>query len=483
MQLAVIQRILGILLSIFSFTLVPPMAIGYWTGDSTYLSFVYAFVLILVVGLVFWFPVRNLQRELRLRDGFVVVVLFWTVLGLTGSIPLMMSDVPHLNFTDAVFESMSGLTTTGATVMVGIDSLPPSILFYRQELQWLGGMGIIVLAVAILPILGIGGMQLYRAETPGPLKDSKLTPRITETAKALWYIYLTLTVTCAIAYWIAGMSIFDAVCHSFSTVSIGGFSTHDASIGHFENAAIEVIAVVFMMISGVNFTLHFHAWRHSSLKPYLYDSEFKSYLNILLVIFIVCVAYLVEENFYEDISDAVLKSLFQTVSIATTTGFTTTAYQGWPSFLPVLLLFASFVGACAGSTGGGIKVIRFLLLFRQGMREVKRLVHPNAIIPIKLDQKPVQERVINAVWGFFATYVATFTFLMLALMASGLDQVTAFSAMAACMNNLGPGLGSVSAHYGDINDVAKWVLCVAMLLGRLEIFTLLVLFTPAFWRK
>lgn len=483
MQLAVIQRILGILLSVFSLTLLPPMLIGFWSGDSSFIAFVYAFTGILVSGILLWLPVRHIKRELRLRDGFVVVVLFWTVLGLTGALPLALSEVPHLSVTDAVFESMSGLTTTGATVIVGIDSLPPSILFYRQELQWLGGMGIIVLAVAILPILGIGGMQLYRAETPGPLKDSKLTPRITETAKALWYIYLTLTIACAFFYWLAGMTLFDALCHSFSTVSIGGFSTHDASIGHYNNAVIELIAVVFMLISGVNFTLHFHAWRHSSLKPYLYDTEFKAYLYILLVVFVVCSLYLVEQDFYEDISDAVLRSLFQTVSIATTTGFTTTAYQGWPSFLPVLLLFASFVGACAGSTGGGLKVIRVLLLYRQGIREIKRLIHPNAIIPIKLNKKPVQERVINAVWGFFATYVATFTFLLLSLMATGLDQVTAFSALAACMNNLGPGLGAVSAHYGDISNVAKWILCVAMLLGRLEIFTLLVLISPAFWRK
>ncbi|MEE9552149.1 MAG: TrkH family potassium uptake protein [Gammaproteobacteria bacterium] len=483
MQFAVVQRVLGILLALFSLTLLPPIFIAWWINDASLLAFFYAFCLIVVVGLLLWLPVKDVRKELRLRDGFVVVVLFWAGLGITGSVPLILSDVPHLSFTDAVFESLSGLTTTGATVITGIDNLPLPILFYRQELQWLGGMGIIVLAVAILPILGIGGMQLYRAETPGPLKDTKLTPRITETAKALWYIYLTMTIACALLYWLAGMSLFDAIAHSFSTVSIGGFSTHDQSIGYFNSRTIDAIAVIFMLLSGINFTLHFLAWRHASIKPYWFDAELRTYMFILVSLSIICCLYLIFMGDYEDKSVAITDGIFQTISIATTTGFTTTQYQNWPTFLPVFLLFASFVGACAGSTGGGLKVIRVLLLSRQGMREIKRLVHPNAVIPIKIGNKPVAERVINAVWGFFATYIATFAFLLLALMATGLDQVTAFSAMAACMNNMGPGLGDVSANYGNINDTAKWLLCIAMLLGRLEIFTLLVLLTPTFWRK
>ena len=451
-------------------------------NDDAVMAFVYAFLLILVSGLILWFPVRRIRKELRLRDGFIVVVMFWTVLGISGSIPLMLAEYPHLEFTDAVFESMSGLTTTGATVITSIDTLPVSVLYYRQQLQWFGGMGIIVLAVAILPILGIGGMQLYKAETPGPIKDSKLTPRITETAKALWYIYLSFTVACALLYWLAGMTPFDAIAHSFSTVSIGGFSTHDLSMGYFEDTKIKLVAVVFMLLAGINFTLHFLAWRYSSVKPYFYDSELKTYLCIIFVTFVVCSAYLIKADFYEDQMEAVVQSLFQTVSIATTTGFTTTYYQSWPDFLPLLLLYASFIGACAGSTGGGLKVIRVLLLFKQGVREIYRLIHPSAIFPIKINKKPVQERVINAVWGFFAVYVALFAILLLILMSTGLDQVTAFSAIAACMNNLGPGLGEVSAHYAALNDTAKWVLCIAMLLGRLEIFTLLVILTPAFWK-
>lgn len=483
MQFAVIQRILGLLLALFSITLLPPLVIAWWTQDGAILAFSMALLITITLGLALWLPVRKVKKELRLRDGFVVVVLFWAVLGLTGAAPLVLSDNPHMSFTDAAFESLSALTTTGATVITGIDALPTSILFYRQELQWLGGMGIIVLAVAILPLLGIGGMQLYRAETPGPIKDSKLTPRITQTAKALWYIYLTLTVSCAMLYWAAGMTFFDAVTHSFSTVSIGGFSTHDLSIGYFNNKLIDAIAVVFMLIAGINFTLHFLAWRNMNLKPYLYDTEFKAYISVLIVICIICCTYLLYQNVYKDPLTAITHGIFQTISIATTTGYTTATYQSWPNFLPVLLLFASFFGACAGSTGGGLKVIRVVLLYKQGIREIKRLVHPNAIIHIKLGDRPVQESIINAVWGFFAAYVAVFAIMMLLLMATGLNQVTAFSAMAACMNNLGPGLGDVSAHYGDINNVAKWILCVAMLLGRLEIFTLLVLLTPMFWQK
>lgn len=483
MQIAVIQRILGLLLALFSITLLPPLTISLWFNDGAELAFSMALLITVCLGLALWLPVRSVRKELRMRDGFVVVVLFWAGLGLTGAIPLMLSDNPHMSVTDAVFESLSALTTTGATVITGIDTLPLSILFYRQELQWLGGMGIIVLAVAILPLLGVGGMQLYRAETPGPLKDSKLTPRITETAKALWYIYLALTVSCALLYWVAGMTFFDAIAHSFSTVSIGGFSTHDLSIGYFNNKIIDVVAVVFMLLSGINFTLHFLAWRNMNLKPYIFDTELKVYLSVLFVICLISCSYLILKNVYNDPITAITHGIFQTISIATTTGYTTATYQSWPSFLPVLLLFASFIGACAGSTGGGLKVIRIVLLFKQGMREIKRLVHPNAIIHIKVGERPVQDSIVNAVWGFFASYVAIFAVLLLVLMATGLDQVTAFSAMAACMNNLGPGLGDVSAHYGNINNLAKWVLCFAMLLGRLEIFTLLVLLTPTFWRR
>ena len=484
MQPTAIQRIVGLLLMVFSTTMLPPALVSWLYADGAGRPFLLGFGLTLVTGLLLWLPARRVRKELRLRDGFVVVVMFWAVLGLSGALPFALADNPHMSIVDAVFESISGLTTTGATVITHIEGLPPSILWYRQQLQWLGGMGIIVLAVAIMPMLGIGGMQLYRAETPGPMKDTKLTPRITETAKALWYLYLGLTVACAVAYWVAGMGVFDAIGHSFSTVAIGGFSTHDASMGYFRTMpAVEVIAIVFMFLSGINFALHFVAWRRFSLRAYLADAEFKTYATVLGAVAVLTSGFLYLSETFPSAGRALLHGVFQAVSIGTTTGFTTADYAAWPSFLPVLLLFSSFIGGCAGSTGGGMKVIRFLLLLKQGMREIQRLVHPSAIIPIRVGHKPMSYRVIDAVWGFFATYVAVFAIMLLVLMLTGLDQVSAFSAVAACLNNLGPGLGEVGPHYAGLSDFAKALLCFAMLLGRLEIFTLLVLLTPAFWRR
>jgi len=464
--------------------MLPSAGIALLYGESAPTPFLISFGWTLLAGFLIWIPVRSVKKELRLRDGFVIVVLFWVVLGIAGAIPLYLSAQLGMSFTDAAFESLSGLTTTGATVITGIDKLPHSILFYRQQLQWLGGMGIIVLAVAILPMLGIGGMQLYRAETPGPMKDAKLTPRITETAKALWYIYLGLTVACALAYWLVGMNAFDAIAHSFSTVSIGGFSTHDASIGFFHNPMVEVVAIIFMFIAGINFALHFVAWRNMSFRHYVFDPEAKAYFFVLLITAIITSGYLYYSGVMgDDFWSALHHGVFQTISIGTTAGFTTTAHFDWPSFLPVMLIFISFIGGCAGSTGGGMKVVRFMLLLRQGMREILRLIHPNAQISIKVGGKTMSPRIVESVWGFFAAYVASFSIMLLILMMTGLDQVTAFSAVAACMNNLGPGLGDVGANYKDINDVAKWVLSFAMLLGRLEIFTLLVILTPHFWRR
>lgn len=482
MHFRVILRILGILLMIFSITMLPPLGVSYFYDDGHDYAFAAGFAITLLTGFVIWLPVYRVRQDLRTRDGFLVTVLFWVVLGLFGAVPLMFSSSPHLSVVDAVFESLSGLTTTGATVITGIDALPKSILYYRQQLQWLGGMGIIVLAVAILPMLGIGGMQLYRAETPGPVKDSKLTPRITETAKALWYIYLSLTIACALGYWWAGMTLFDAIGHSFATVAIGGFSTHDASIGYFNSPTIEAICVFFMVISAVNFGLHFFAWRQHSLKHYFEDPEFKFYLSILGVITMITAFALIATSTYEPI-ESIRKSIFMVVSVATTTGFATADFAHWPVMLPFMLFVAAFAGGCAGSTGGGMKVIRILLILKQGYREIQRLVHPNAVIPVKLGNKPIPDRVLEAVWGFFSVYLIVFIVMLIALLGTGLDQVTAWSAVGATLNNLGPGLGDVAAHYGDLNDTAKWILCFAMLLGRLEVFTFLVLFTPAFWKR
>lgn len=466
----------------FSLTMLPPIGIGWLMGDPDLMPFWESFALLLLGGTLLWLPARHAHQELRARDGFLIVVLFWTVLGLAGAAPLVLSDAVEISLTDAVFESISGLTTTGATVLIGLDGMPRSILFYRQELQWLGGMGIIVLAIAILPMLGVGGMQLFRAETPGPMKDTKLTPRITETAKLLWYIYLALTVLCLVAYRVAGMDWFDAVAHSFSTVAIGGFSTHDASMAAFDNPLIEAVAIVFMLLAGVNFTLHFLAWRRVSVEPYVGDSEFRAYMLMMVGLVVISSAYLFYMGTHDDLGTATRHAAFHVVSIATTTGFTTTGYSEWPGFLPVLLLFASFVGGCAASTAGGMKVIRFLLLVKQGIREINRLIHPKARISIKVNQQPLPENVVEAVWGFFAVYIGVFVVFMLGVMAQGHDQITAFSAVAATLNNLGPGLGKVAANFAEMDVFTKWWLCLAMLMGRLELFTLLVVLTPAFWR-
>ena len=482
MRLAVVQRILGMLMMIFSITMLPPMAVSVYFNDGALHAFQQAFGITLVSGFIVWFPVRKRLEDLRLRDGFLIVAAFWFGLGSVGALPFLFITAPNLSFTDAMFEAMSGLTTTGATVLSGLDYMAQSLLYYRQQLQWLGGMGIIVLAVAVLPMLGVGGMQLYRAEIAGPVKDSKLTPRITETAKALWYIYLGMTIACGVAYYYAGMNAFDALCHAFSTVAIGGFSTHDASMGYFDNLWINSIAIVFMFIAGVNFSLHFLAWRGKSLLGYLGDSEFRTYAKGLLGLSVVVISYLLITHEYDSLNKTFIDGLFQVVSIATTTGFTTTDYSAWPGAIPVLLIFSSFVGGCAGSTGGGMKVMRVLLLYRQGVREIKRLVHPNAEVPVKLGGKTVPSRVVEAVWGFFAVYVVVFAIMMVILLADGVDQVTAFSAIAATLNNLGPGLGEVAQGFGSISDLSKWVCIIAMLLGRLEIFTVLVLVSRTFWQ-
>jgi len=483
MSFRAIQRILGLLLMVFSLTMLPPVGVSLYYGDGNHMSFIAAAAWLIVVGGLIWWPARRDRRDLRLRDGFMVVTLFWTVLGLAGALPLYISPQPDIGATDAIFEAVSGLTTTGATVLTGLDTLPRSILYYRQQLQWLGGMGIVILAVALLPMLGVGGMSLYRAEMPGPVKDAKLTPRITQTARMLWVVYVTITAACAGAYWLAGMGPFDAIGHAFATVAIGGFSHYDASLGQFDSRAIELVAVFFMLVGAMNFGLHFVAWRNGRFSAYWRDPECRAFLRLMAGLSAVTLVYLLLAGDYDDTLQLAADGVFQAVSVATTTGFTTSHYHHWPAGLPVLLLFASFIGGCAGSTAGGLKVVRCLLLVKQGRREIVRLVHPAAEIPVQLGGRAVPLRVVDAVWGFFAVYVGVFTVLMLSLMATGVDQVTAFSAIAATLNNLGPGLGEVAYSYQALSGVGKWICVLAMLLGRLEIFTLLLLFTVTFWRK
>lgn len=483
MNLPVVQRIFGLLLMLFSLTMLPPMAVGLYYQDGNWQPFLDAFLALAILGALVWWPVRAEERELRLRDGFLVVALFWIVLGGAGAAPLLLSKRLDMTVTDAIFEAVSGFTTTGAIIFAKLEALPISVLYYRSQIEWLGGIGIVVLAVALLPMLGVGGMQLLRAETPGPVKDSKLTPRITETAKALWLIYLAITAACALAYWAAGMSPFDAIAHSFTTVSTGGNSTRDESIAYFDDPLVELIAVVFMFIGAVNFSLHFLAWRSRRLSSYVRDPEFMAYVRILAIAILGYTLVLWLTRFVHEPGDALRRALFHAVSMQTTSGFVTEDFTSWPGALPVILILSAFVGGCAGSTSGGMKMVRWLLLWKQGQREVTQLVHPNAELPVKLGAKPMDKRVIDAVWGFFAVYVVSFGILMVAMLATGEDQVTAFSAIAACMTNAGTGLADVATNFTSLTDAGKWICILAMLLGRLEVFPLLVLVSRTFWRK
>jgi trk system potassium uptake protein TrkH len=482
MGFSAVQRVVGFLIAGSSLMMLPPVLVSLWYEDGTATLFLISAAILLAAGLLIYYPVRKVDQDLRLRDGFLIVVCAWLALVLVGAVPFVFLTSPDLSYVDAVFESMSGLTTTGATIVTNIDVLPRAVLYYRQQLQWLGGMGIIVLAVAILPMLRIGGMQLYRAETPGPMKDSKLTPRITETAKALWLIYVGITVTCIFAYWLAGMKLFDAVGHAFSTVAIGGFSTHNDSLAFWNNPTVEAVAIVFMAIAGINFALHFTAWRRASAQPYFVDPELKVYASLLGVFAIVVSFSLYFTGTYDTIASSFRYGVFQVISAMTTTGFTTAPFYQWTGFLPVLLICIAFIGGCAGSTAGGMKVIRVILLYRQSTREIRRLVHPHAIIPVKVGGQRTSDTVISAVWGFFFLYIANFAVMTILLTATGLDAETAYSTVAACITNLGPALGDAGPNYAELNDPAKVILSVAMLLGRLEIYTLLVILTPAFWR-
>ena len=483
MQLSIVAKTLGLLLIVFSLAQVPPIIVDLIYSEGEYLTFLFSFALTVLGGLFLWWPFRNTKKDFRLREGVLIVVCFWIVLSLFGTLPFLITQsISNLSFSNAFFESMSGLTTTGATVLSQLDELPKSILFYRQQLQWLGGMGIIVLAVAVLPLIGVGGMELYHAESSGIAKD-RLTPKLRNTAIALWKIYLALTILCALAYFASGMSGFDAISHSFSTVAIGGFSTHDGSIGYFNSISIEMIAIFFMFLAGINFSLHFVAWNNRSLVDYIKDSEFKTYTMVLIGSSIIVIIALSLNSEYNSMSETIRHSLFQTVSIATTTGFSSQNYSSWPAAIPVFLIMMSFIGACVGSTGGGIKVVRVLVMFRLGMKEINKFIRPNAQVSVKLNKSSINEKALVSVLGFFSLYAISFIFIMMLLMFTGVDQVTAYSATAATMNNLGPGLGEVSQNYSSLDDIAKWILSFSMLIGRLEVLTIIAIFHKAFWRS
>lgn len=483
-RFAAVQRITAILLMIFSTTMLPPILVDLWYGGDTTPAFLQGMALSLSVGALVWWPVRNHRGELKTRDGFLVVVLFWAVLSAFGAVPLLATNVGWHSYTEALFESVSGLTTTGATTIAsGIDSMPRAILYYRSQLHWLGGMGIIVLAVAVLPMLGVGGMQLFKAETPGPMKDNKLTPRIMHSARALWVVYVILTAACAATFYLLGMTPFDAICHAMSTLSTGGFSTHDASIGYYHSVTIEIAAMVFMLIGASNFALHYLAWDGRSLALYWRNTEFRAFLAIYALIGSTVCATLYFDGHYNSLGRAIREGLFTVVAYGTSTGYAITDPSGWPLYTPLLVVLMTFIGGCTGGTGGGVKVIRLVLFLKQAGREIRRLIHPSAEVPIKVENKIVPDTVVYAIGGFFSVYIGATILLTCIMIGTGLDPLTALSIVAAAINNAGPGLNSVVANVASIGPFGKWVLIVAMLVGRLEVFTLLVIFTPAYWRR
>ncbi len=483
-RLLPIFNVLGVILVMFGLCMLFPVVVAHTLGDTAVEAYDTAVLATFAAGGLLWAIGRGRAEGLTSWSGFLLVALVWVTLSGFASLPFLI-HIPHLSFTDAYFEAVSGLTATGATVLKGLDHLPPSINLWRAELQWLGGMGVIVLAVAILPLLGVGGRQIYRAETPGPMKESHLTPRIAETAKGLWLIYAALTGACLLAYLWGGMDWIDAVVHAFTTVSLGGFSSHDASFGYFNSPLLEAIAIGFMLVAGINFATHFLVWQRRSALPYWRDVEGLTFLGVMLGSVAAISSYLWFMGVYADYGDALRFAAFNTVSVGTTTGYATADYYLWPVFAPLWVLFLGTFASCSGSTGGGIKMVRAMLLYRQVHREFVKLLHPGVVRPVKLGTKPVADSIIFAVLAFFFIWTATMVMITLILTASGLDAISAFSAAAASLNNIGPGLHQVgpSTNFAVLSDFQTWVCAFAMLLGRLELFSLYLLFTPVFWRR
>jgi len=474
MNIGSIFNLFSKLVAFFAVSMLIPAIYSFITKDGFFISFLISFCMIIAPSILIWAATKKYKEDLQAKDGFFVITFFWLILASVGSIPFLLFGIAPI---DSFFESMSGITTTGATVITGLDELPKSLLLYRQLLQWLGGMGLIVLAIAIMPLLGIGGGQIFKTDVPGAMNDQKLTPRIKETAQSLWLIYVILTILCAIFYFLNGMGPFDAISHALSTVSIGGFSTHDESIGYFNSFGIELVCIIFMLLSALSFALHYNAYTNFSIKKYFYDPESGFFIGMLFFIFIII---LISSMFYD--FGSVTSILFQTVSIVTTTGFTNDDYSSWPLFASFLLLMGAFVGACSGSVGGGIKSWRFMIMINHSIINLKKMIHPHGVFTLKLGpNKVVENDVAASVWGFFSIYVISFMILLVLMLFTGMDFLSAFSAIGACLNNLGPGLGMVADSYSGVSDFGKVILSFAMILGRLEIFTLLVILVPSFW--
>lgn len=481
-RLATALRAIGNVQLIVALTLVPSMLVAAWDGDGSLRNFVETFALMLALASALIVLTRGQRAELRMRDGFLVTSSVWLIAALLTPLPLILGP-PNLSYTDAVFEVVSGLTTTGATAIIGLDGLPRSVLFYRQSLHFLGGMGIVVLAVAILPTLRVGGAQLTKGETSGPNKDSKLTPRIQQTAAALWMIYCGLNALCALAYWLGGMDWFDAITHAFATIATGGFGNYDANFARFDSPLLESISIIFMLLGGTNFALHFMAWRRGTFTVYAQDPEFRAYLWIVGSCVAITTLGIWSAHVFGGFFQHLRHAAFHVVSMYTSTGFTTTGFASWPGFVPAFIMLITFLGACAGSTAGGMKTIRMVITSKLAWRELLRVIHPRGQFVVKVGNQVISESILAAVAGFVTVFVGSYVVLALAVAATGTDVITAFSIVASCMNNVGPALGQAVSTVHELNDIAVWLCSFAMLLGRLEVFTLLVLLTPAFWRE
>ena len=473
-----ILKITGIILIIFSFFLLIPLIISFYYAQSID-NFLQSFLIVFFSGLITYFPNKKEKSQIKIKEGFLIVAIFWFVLSIFGSVPFILDKNLNLSLIDAIFESTSGWTTTGATIITNIEELSRPLLLYRQLLQWLGGIGIVVLVLAILPILGVGGMYLYKAETSSPIKDNKLSPRITETAKSLWGVYLILTIICMIFYKLAGMNYFDAIGHSFSTVSIGGFSTHNESIGYYSNDYIKIICMIFMFLSALNFVLHFLFYKTKSLNNYFSNSETKTFMAIIIGLLILVLLFSIGGRLSSINS---IDLIFHVLSFVTTSGFTVTEYSSWPMFIITLIFLSSFIGACAGSAGGGMKVIRITIALKSIKKQLLKVIHPKAQISIKVNDKKVEDVTIETILSFIILYIVIFFISSLLIMMSGHDLITSFSATAACINNLGPALGEAYGNYSALNDFSKLILSLMMIIGRLEIYTFIVLITRYFWK-
>lgn len=484
MLLLAVVRIVGIVAVLFSLAMLIPIGFAFFDNETAKRAFFESFAITLVIGVLITTLSWKHKRELYPRDGFLLVALVWMLLPALSALPFLRF-FPDITFAQAYFEAVSGLTTTGSTVLVGLDNMPSSILIWRALLQWLGGMGILILALAILPLLGVGGMQIYRAETGGPIKDSKLTPRIAETAKLLYGVYLFFSIACFFAYWAAGMNWFDALVHMGATMSLGGLSSYDASFGHFNSPAIELVAIIFMLIAGVNFAMHAVALKNLSLRVYLQCAQTRWFWFTAIAGSLVVGLFLFAKGVYPTLSESIRHAFFNTVSVATTTGFATEDYALWPPFAGWFMIFLSAFATSSGSTGGGIKMIRLVLLVKQARRELLRIIHPRLIDPVQVGETVISNQVIFSVLAFLLFYGATVMVMSFLMLLSGMDPISAVSAVLASVNNLGPGLGEVgpASNYANLTSFQLWVCSASMLLGRLELLTLLVVLIPAFWKN